>query len=78
MEGIAFSRDTAVIMTGVFVSEEEVGVLLLILMLVMMMVEQIIISSGGGACYEDLVDIDGDCDELQAVGEGLVMLMMML
>ena len=24
MEGIAFSRDTAVIMTGVFVSQEEV------------------------------------------------------
>ena len=26
MEGIAFSRDTAVIMTGVFVNEEEVAV----------------------------------------------------
>ena len=25
VEGIAFSRDTAVIMTGVFVKEEEVG-----------------------------------------------------
>ena len=28
VEGIAFSRDTAVIMTGVFVNEEEVSTLL--------------------------------------------------